>query len=205
VATGIPRNACCLHKLQKKIVAVRHIIFANAIDKFIGGKAYFPRTGNKGNCRLYCHNIYLQYIYLYVRPSSVGPKERYEIPRNAFSNLDRFLRSDRQPKRTSRYKDTRTRTLTDTQANQTHTQRGSCARMCVCVYVWWCWQLLLLFLFGRAIEWKMLLQTFNTASQAEMKLALTQARKPRHTDRSKIQTQMQMRAHEQMRIQWSLA
>jgi len=64
----------------------------------------------------------------------VGPKERYEIPRNAFSNLDRFLRSDRQPKRTSRYKDTRTRTLTDTQANQTHTQRGSCARMCVCMF-----------------------------------------------------------------------
>lgn len=42
--------------------------------------------------------IYIQ-IYYWCRRCviSLCPKEIYKIPRNAFSNLDRFLRSDRQP------------------------------------------------------------------------------------------------------------
>lgn len=77
-------------------------------------------------------------------------------------------------------------TLTDTQADShahTHTHAGtlSGSRGCVCALVWWCWQpaavvVVVVVLVVRAIEWKMLLQTFNTASQAEMKLALTQTR-----------------------------
>jgi len=146
VVIGIPWTARCLHKLLSKInsCSVCYIIFANAIDKFIGERRNIPRTGRKGNG----YNIYWQYTYICIffyiccSLSSVGPKERYEIPRNAFSNLDRFLRSDRQPRRTSRYKDTRTRThshrytsgLTRT---HTHTRRHSewFARLCVCACV----------------------------------------------------------------------
>lgn len=45
--------------------------------------------------------MYIECMYVHIIGVAVAlfrcAQKRYEIPRNAFSNLDRFLRSDRQP------------------------------------------------------------------------------------------------------------
>lgn len=119
----------------------------NAIDKFIS-KAFRENIYNI--CSISWNNICRNVISSPLKPLSpvarlyfhcsraVGPKERYEIPRNAFSNLDRFLRSDRQPKRASqrqiqRYRDTRTHRYYHYTRPKRGQQRSGSLYVCVCV------------------------------------------------------------------------